>query len=97
MEARKGEGVKELMTALDMHRTYIRDDALGKAIQKEKLKKLILSLFKEDAWNSLIKGLQGKEEFEGIIGKAQEGTIDPYEAVRMILQLALSKNSKVSA
>jgi LAO/AO transport system kinase len=91
MEARKGNGVERLMTTLDLHRKHIEGDVEGKSTKKEKMKQLVLALFKEEAWSSIMKKIQGKATFEEIIQKVQDGKIDPYKAVRMALQLALPK------
>jgi putative protein kinase ArgK-like GTPase of G3E family len=91
MEARKGEGVERLMTILDLHHKYMEGDVEGKSTKKEKTKQLVLALFKEEVWSSIMKTIQGKAAFEEIIQKVQDSKIDPYKAVRMALQLALPK------
>ena len=91
MEARKGEGVERLMTILDLHHKYMEGDVEGKSTKKEKMKQLVLALFKEEVWSSIMKTIQGKAAFEEIIQKVQDGKIDPYKAVRMALQYALPK------
>lgn len=91
LEARKGEGVGKLMTALDLHRKFLENNVQGKAAKKEKIKHLVLTLFKEEAWGLILKKVQGKASFEKIIQKVQDGKVDPYKAVRMALQLALPR------
>lgn len=89
IQANKGEGIEGLMTTLDQHRRYVLDDAQGKSATKEKLKRLVLTLSKEDTWSALLDEVQGEEEFAGIMERLQNKEIDPYRAVRMILKLVL--------
>jgi GTPase len=89
MEARKGKGVEKLMAALNLHGKHIEDNLHGKSTKKEKTKQLVLALFKEEAWSAIMKSVQGNADFEEIMRKVQDGTIDPYKAVRMVLQLAM--------
>jgi LAO/AO transport system kinase len=91
MEARKGKGVEKLLTALDLHRKHTEGDLQGKSAKMEKTKQLVLALFKEEAWSAIMKSVHGTADFEEIMQKIQNGTIDPYRAVRMALQLALPK------
>jgi len=91
MEARKGKGVEDLMAVLDLHHKHIKSDVLGNSKKKENMKRLVLALFKEDLWSSTLKKMQGKTVFEDVLQKAQNGTIDPYKAVQMVMDLALTK------
>lgn len=97
IQANTGEGIERLMATLDRHRRHIRDDAQGGSARKEKLKRLVLTLSKEEAWSRLLNEVQGKEGFAGIMTKLQDGKIDPYKAVRMILGLALPKKERKTA
>jgi LAO/AO transport system kinase len=92
MEARKGKGVEKLVEALGFHRKHMEGNVQGKITKKEKSKQLVLALFKEEAWSSIINKMLDKTAFEQIINEVQNGTIDPYKAVRMALQLALPKD-----
>lgn len=91
MEARKGKGVEDLMAVLDLHHKHIKSDAQGNSKKKENMKRLVLALFKEDLWSSTLKKIQDETAFEEVIQKAQSGTIDPYKAVQMVMDLALPK------
>ncbi len=92
MEARKGEGIEDLMAALTLHRKYIiENDALGNSRKKENIQRLVLTLFKEEFWSSTLKKMQGEKAFKVILQEAQNGRIDPYKAVQMIMDLALTK------
>ena len=91
MEARKGKGIEELMAALKLHRTYLESNTQGKSKKKENIKSLVLALFKEEFWGLTLKRIQGETAFEEVLQKAQDGLIDPYKAVQMGINLALTK------
>ena len=95
MEARKGKGVERLVEALGEHHKYTEGDVQGKSAKKEKTKQLVMALFKEEAWSAIMKSILGKTDFEVIMQKAQDGTIDPYRAVRMALRIALPGSGKM--
>ncbi len=97
IQANKGEGIEKLIATLDLHRRHMRDDAQGKFVRKERMKRLVLALFKEEAWGTLLNEVRAKEGFAGIMGKLQNREIDPYRAVRMILKLALPKKERKTA
>ena len=79
------------MAVLELHHKHIKNDAQGNSKKREKMKHLVLALFKEDLWSSTLKKIQGKTAFEEVLQKAQNGTIDPYKAVQMVMDLALTK------
>ena len=89
MEARKGKGTERLVEALTLHRTYTENNPLGKARKQRNMKQLVLALFKEEVWDSIMNRIQGETAFEDIIEKGQDGRIDPYKAVRGVLKIAL--------
>ena len=91
MEARKGKGIEELMAALKLHRTYLENDTQGKSKKKKNIKSLVLALFKEEFWGLTLKRIQGETAFGEVLQKAQDGLIDPYKAVQMGINLALTK------
>jgi LAO/AO transport system kinase len=97
MQANKGEGIERLTAALDQHRRHMREDAQGKSATREKLRRFVLALSKEEAWSAIHSEIQGKKGFAGIMAKLQNGEIDPYKAVRMILKLALPKKERKTA
>jgi LAO/AO transport system kinase len=89
MEARKGKGTARLVEALGLHRTSIKNNPLGRARKQRNMKQLVLSLFKEEVWSSIMNRIQGEAAFEDIMEKVQHGRIDPYRAVRGVLDIAL--------
>ncbi|MDD5244757.1 MAG: methylmalonyl Co-A mutase-associated GTPase MeaB [Syntrophorhabdaceae bacterium] len=97
IQANKGEGIERLMATLDLHRRHVRDDAQGKSATKEKLKRLVLTLSKEEAWSALLSEVQDNEGFAGVMERLQNKEIDPYKAVRMVLKLALPKKYRKTA
>ena len=97
IQANKGEGIGGLTATLGQHRRHVRDDAQGKSATKEKLKRLVLTLSKEDTWSALLNEVEGEEEFVGIMERLQNKEIDPYKAVRMVLELVLPKGYRKTA
>lgn len=89
MEARKGKGTEHLVETLGLHRSYIESNPLGKARKQRNMKQMVLALFKEEVWDSIINKIQGEAAFEDIMEKVQDGRIDPYRAVRGVLNIAL--------
>jgi putative protein kinase ArgK-like GTPase of G3E family len=89
MEARKGKGAENLVEALSLHRSYTESNPMGKARKQRNMKQMVLALFKEEVWDSTIKRIQGEAAFEDIMEKVQDGRIDPYRAVRGVLNIAL--------
>jgi LAO/AO transport system kinase len=89
MEARKGKGTEHLVETLGLHRSYIESNPLGKARKQRNMKQMVLALFKEEVWDSIINRIQGEAAFEDIMEKVQDGRIDPYRAVRGVLNIAL--------
>jgi LAO/AO transport system kinase len=89
MEARKGKGTERLVEALTLHHTYTENNPLGKARKQRNMKQLVLALFKEEVWDSIMNRIQGEAAFEDIMEKVQDGRIDPYKAVRGVLKIAL--------
>lgn len=86
-----GEGIKEIKDCLDAHFSFLGDDASGVQKKRERLKMMVLSLLKEDVWNSLVERWGGTEEFEGILRLLQEGMMDPYTAVSKALELMFNR------
>jgi len=91
MEARRGKGIEELMAALKLHHTYLENDTQGKSKKKDNTRILVLALFKEEFWSLTLKRIQGETAFGEVLQKAQDGLIDPYKAVQMGINLALTK------
>ncbi len=88
-----GEGIKDLKDYLDGHFSFLRNDASGIRQKKERLKKTVLSLLKEDAWNILIEKWKRTSEFENILKLLQDGNMDPYTAVSKALELMFNKTA----
>ncbi len=91
MEARKGKGVEVLMAVLELHHKHIKNDAQGNSKKREKMKRLVLALFKEDLRSSTLKKIQGKTAFEEEFFKRHKMAQLTYKAVQMVMDLALTK------
>jgi len=89
VEAIQGKGVEDLIAALKLHRTYTVENSQGSSKKKENIKRLVLAIFKEEFWGEMLKKIQGKAMFDDIFQQLQNSTIDPYKAVRMVMDLAL--------
>ena len=89
VEAIQGKGVEDLIAALKLHRTYTVENSQGSSRKKENIKRLVLAIFKEEFWGETLKKIQGKAMFDDIFQQLQNSTIDPYKAVRMVMDLAL--------
>ncbi|HQO64758.1 MAG TPA: methylmalonyl Co-A mutase-associated GTPase MeaB [Syntrophorhabdus sp.] len=89
VEAIQGKGVEDLIAALKLHRTYTVENSQGSSKKKENIKRLVLAIFKEEFWGETLKKIQGKAMFDDIFQQLQNSTIDPYKAVRMVMDLAL--------
>lgn len=89
VEAIQGKGVEDLIAALKLHRTYTVENSQGSSRKKENIKRLVLAIFKEEFWGETLKKIQGKAMFDDIFQQLQNNTIDPYKAVRMVMDLAL--------
>jgi LAO/AO transport system kinase len=77
-----GQGIAELKNHLYTHFVYLSKDESGILKKKERLKKMMLSLLKEEAWNILIEKWGSDDGFKDIIERLQDGGIDPYAAVK---------------
>ncbi len=89
VEAIQGKGVEDLIAALKLHRTYTVENSQGSSKKKENIKRLVLAIFKEEFWGETLKKIQDKAMFDDIFQQLQNNTIDPYKAVRMVMDLAL--------
>jgi len=89
VEAIQGKGVEDLIAALKLHRTYTVENSQGSSKKKENIKRLVLAIFKEEFWGETLKKIQDKAMFDDIFQHLQNRTIDPYKAVRMVMDLAL--------
>jgi LAO/AO transport system kinase len=87
IQAKEGTGVEKLVDAVNEHFVYLSKNIHGKDLKKEKLKTFMFSLLKEEMWGKAIKAWAGDECFNGIVKKVQKGEVDPYTAVRTVLEI----------
>jgi LAO/AO transport system kinase len=87
VQAISGEGVDELLRALDGYESYLCNEPAGKERRKERLLNCMLGLLKEESWTILLKRWSGDEAYRKAVTALQDGAIDPYKAMRMIISM----------
>ncbi len=84
--ADRGEGVAELVEAINRHWRFITADGGRGKKKSEKISALIAGLLKEEAWKRFKSVISCDEECIRITEDAKSGKIDPYTAVERILE-----------
>jgi len=98
IDALKGEGIENLVQALKQHRTFMDRDTHARTIKRDKRKNLVLNLLKEETWNAILNRIEEQVDFSEIMEKVQDGTMDPYKAVQLLMRIAVrGAESTVSA
>ena len=91
IHAVKGEGIDRLIDAIKAHFAYLSEGTYGESRKKEKLRRLICALLKEEAWNKLINTWSSDQHFEGILKRFQDSEVDLYSAVQEALEVFFGK------
>jgi LAO/AO transport system kinase len=84
--ADRGEGVPELIEAIDRHWHFIMADGRREKKKQEKISAFITGLLKEEVWRRFSSVIENNEECIRIVEDAKHGKIDPYSAVEKILE-----------
>jgi LAO/AO transport system kinase len=84
--ADRGEGVTQLIEAINRHWHFIMAGGRREGKRKEKISAFIMSLLKEEVWRRFSSVIKSNEECTRIAEDAQHGKIDPYSAVEKILE-----------
>jgi LAO/AO transport system kinase len=84
--ADRGEGVPELIEAIDRHWHFIMEDGRRGKKKGEKISAFIMGLLKEEVWRRFSSVIENNEECVHIAEDAKHGKIDPYSAVEKILE-----------
>ncbi len=92
--ANHGEGVAELLEAIERHWVFITREGGRKKKKEEKISAFMMSLLKEEAWKRFALFIADDEECTRIAEDAKRGKIDPYSAVEKILERTGVRNSK---
>jgi LAO/AO transport system kinase len=87
IQALKGEGIENLISAINVHYQYLHAEARRERRKKEKIKTLMFALLKEEVWIRLIERWSQEKMFKDITTHLQEGKIDPYRAVELALEI----------
>jgi len=75
-----GEGIEELMEAVEHHRRRLADGGNRESKKKEKLRLFLMSLLKEEFWQRLEERLKADTLFSDVLEDVKEGRLDPYSA-----------------
>ena len=84
--AHRGEGVAELIDAINKHWLFVAADERKGKRKEEKIDAFLMSLLKEEVWKRFARAIANNEEFIRITEDAKQGRIDPYSAVEKILE-----------
>ena len=85
-EAVKGEGVGEVVSALDSHYDYLRESGRMEAKRKEGRKTVLLSLLRESLWSRFLAGIEKEGSLAEAVDRMEERLIDPYSAAEKMLR-----------
>lgn len=92
--ADRGEGVKELVEAINRHWDFVTADGRREKMKEEKISTFIMSLLKEEVWRRFAGVIKNNAECTRIAEDAKHGKIDPYSAVESILEKTGIASSK---
>jgi len=79
--AERGEGIEELMEAVEHHRQHLADGGNRESKKKEKLRLFLMALLKEEFWQRLEERLKADTLFSDVLEDVKAGRLDPYSAV----------------
>jgi LAO/AO transport system kinase len=85
-QAHRGEGVKELVDAINNHWRFITEDEKQGKRKEEKIGAFFMSLLKEEVWRRFAQAIANNDEFIRITEETKQGRMDPYSAVEKILE-----------
>ena len=84
--AQKGEGVNELVQAIEAHSRFLTANKKGKEKRGEKIASFISLLLKEELWKRFMEAEAGTVQFQRMVGEVQAGKKDPYTVVDELLE-----------
>jgi LAO/AO transport system kinase len=84
-DAKSGAGIDALVDAIDAHRLSLAGE--GRARRKaDHVEAFMMALLKEELWRRISGSLTVAPLFKKVSGEVRSGTIDPYNAVRKIIE-----------
>jgi LAO/AO transport system kinase len=83
--ARREQGIKELVDAIDMHQSYLREETNWLIHRKEMAKNQVRSLIKSMSYNNLLKIIENNEITDKVITEVASGVTDPITAAEIIM------------
>ncbi|HUH65066.1 MAG TPA: hypothetical protein VLZ07_01420, partial [Syntrophales bacterium] len=92
--ADRGEGVKELVEAINRHWVFVTADERREKRKEEKISAFIMSLLKEEVWRRFAGVIKNNTECTRIAEDAKHGKLDPYSAAERILERTGIASSK---
>jgi LAO/AO transport system kinase len=81
--ATKGEGIDELVEALDRHRSYLATAPSAAERRSQRLRQLLMHVVRDEVVRVLNDDLAG--EVEDLVDRIQRGELDPYTACERLL------------
>lgn len=88
-QAQVGKGVAALMEVIESHLRYLQNTGTFTEHRAEKLKRLMLSLLKEEMWLRIIKRWSQRVEFVEIAEMLGKREIDIYDAVSRAIRMII--------
>ena len=83
--ASRGEGIDELMRALETRWEFLREADRGRLARREKRVSFLMTLLKEELWKFFAGRLSTDDGFQATMEEVREGRLDPYSAVDRIM------------
>jgi LAO/AO transport system kinase len=85
--ANKGAGVEEVAGVIGDHYAFLREGGEGVAKKREQRLQFTLMLVKEELMNRFLEANQGTQSYVRWSDSVRDGSVDPYKAVRQILDV----------
>lgn len=92
--ANVGEGIDELMHAVEARWRFIQEDKKSGAIRRQKIAFFVLMLLKEELWDRFLSVSTNQPEYKKALEEAQSKIVDPYSAVEYIADIMESSFQK---
>jgi len=84
-EAVKGDGIAELVSALESHYRYVRESGMIEVRRKEGRKMILLALMRERLWKRFLARVEKEGSLAEAIDGMDEGSLDPYSASEKVV------------
>lgn len=84
--ANRGEGLEDLVQAIDEHGRFVNGKDAGAARKRQRTEAFMLALLKEEFWKKISARLSESRTFKEILHDVRSGKTDPYSAVERLLE-----------